>query len=148
MQAQYNFLSYRFDLYFQNYILAIEIDENGHIVRNIDCDINWQKAIEQEVGCKFIRIDPDKEEFDIFRAINEMIRYIKRSTKKTLINKMSTSLLGLKLESDSVMKSKAIKFIDKKVPPDYKWQWKPIRTAVKNMLLTKIQAPEKLDKID
>ena len=40
MQAQYNFLSYKFDLYFQNYILAIEIDENGHIVRNIDCDIN------------------------------------------------------------------------------------------------------------
>ena len=49
-----------------------------------------------------------------------MIRYIKRSTKKTLINKMSTSLLGLELESDSVMKSKAIKFIVKKVSPDYK----------------------------
>ena len=148
MQGQYNFLSCRIDLYFQNYKLAIEIDENGHIDRNIDYEINWQKVIEEEVGCKFIRIDPDKEEFDIFRAINEMIRYIKRSTKKTLINKMSTSLLGLELESDSVMKSKAIKFIVKKVPPDYKWQWKPIRTAVKNMLLTKIQAPEKLDKID
>ena len=55
----------------------MEVDENGHIDRNIDYDINWQKAIEQEVGCKFIRIDPDEEEFDIFRAINEMIRYIK-----------------------------------------------------------------------
>ena len=25
-----------------------------------------QKAIEQELSCKFIRIDPDKEYFDIF----------------------------------------------------------------------------------
>ena len=33
---------------------------------------------------------------------------------------MSTSLLGLELESDSVMKSKAIKFIVKKLSADYK----------------------------
>ena len=25
-----------------------------------------QKAIEQELACKFIRVDPDKENFDIF----------------------------------------------------------------------------------
>ena len=36
-----------------------------------------QKAIEQELACKFIRIDPDKEDFDIFRAINEIFRHIK-----------------------------------------------------------------------
>ena len=44
---------------------------------------------------------------------------------------MSTSLLGLELESESVMKSKAIKFIVKKLSADYKWQWKPIRSVVK-----------------
>ena len=55
-----------------------------------------QKAIEQELGCKFIIIDPDKEDFDIFRAINEIIRHIKQSTKKTLINKIR--LLGLEFE--------------------------------------------------
>ena len=36
------------------------------------------KTIEQE----FIRIDPDKEDFDSFRAINEIFRHIKQSTKK------------------------------------------------------------------
>ena len=36
--------------------------------------------------CKFIRIDPEKEEFDIFRAIREIFRHIKQSTEKTLIN--------------------------------------------------------------
>ena len=41
-----------------------------------------QNKLEQELGCKFIRIDPDKEEFDIFRAINEIFRHTKPPTKK------------------------------------------------------------------
>ena len=84
---KHNVLRYRIDLYFQDYKLAIEIDENGHSDRNINSKIKRQKAIEQELGCKFIRIDLDKEDFDIFRAINEIFRHIKQSTKKTLISK-------------------------------------------------------------
>ena len=53
-----------------------------------------QKAVEQELGCKFIRIDRDKEGFNIFRTINEIFRHFKRSTKKTLTNKITTRLLG------------------------------------------------------
>ena len=30
IQTQYNFLCYRIDLYFHDYKLAIEIDENGY----------------------------------------------------------------------------------------------------------------------
>ena len=41
-----------------------------------------QRAKEQELSCKFIRIDPDKEDFDIFRGINKIFRYIKQSSKK------------------------------------------------------------------
>ena len=48
----------------------MDTDENGHSDRNIDYKIKRQKAREQEIGCKFIRIDPDKEGFDNFRAIN------------------------------------------------------------------------------
>ena len=29
-----------------------------------------EKAIEQELDCEFIRIDPNKKHFDIFEAIN------------------------------------------------------------------------------
>ena len=76
MQAQYSVLGYRIDLYFYDNKLAVEIDENGHSDRNIQYQIERQKAIEQELGCKFIRIDPGKEDFDIFRAINEIFRYI------------------------------------------------------------------------
>ena len=81
-------LGFRINLCFQDYKLTIEIDENGHSDRNIDYKIKRQKVIEQELGCKFIRIDPDKEDFDISVTINEIFRHIKQSTKKTLINKI------------------------------------------------------------
>ena len=44
--------------------------------------VKRHEAIEQELGCKFIIIDPDKEEFDIFKTVNEIFRHIKQSTKK------------------------------------------------------------------
>ena len=72
-------LSYRIDLCFHDYKLAIEIDENGHSNRNIDYEVNMLKIIVQEVGLEFIRIDPDKEDFDIFKTSNEIFRYIKQS---------------------------------------------------------------------
>ena len=76
-------LSYRIDLYFHGYKLTIEIDENGHSDRNINQETKRQKAIEWELFCKFIGIDPGKEDFDIFRAINEIVIQIKQTTKKS-----------------------------------------------------------------
>ena len=60
---------------------------------------------------KFIRIDPDKENFDVFRAINEIFRNIKQATKKTLINKTSATLLRLEFKTDDIIKPTAIKYI-------------------------------------
>ena len=37
------------DLYFHDYKLAIEINENGQSERNIDYEIKRQKPIEQEL---------------------------------------------------------------------------------------------------
>ena len=50
--------------------------------RSIDYEIKSQKAVDQELSCKFIRIDPDKEDFDIFWTINEIFRHVKQLTKK------------------------------------------------------------------
>ena len=88
MQIQYSFLDYRIDLYFHDYRLAIEVDEKGHKGRNTNDEIQRQKALEKELGCKFIRINPDEEKFNIFRTINEIHMHIKESTKK--ITKKST----------------------------------------------------------
>ena len=82
MQTQYRVLGYKIDLYFHDYKLATDIDEKGHKDRNIDQEIKRQKAIEKEIDCKFIRINPDEEDFNIFKAINEIHRHIKESIKK------------------------------------------------------------------
>ena len=55
--------------------------------------------------------------------------------------------LGLKLKLDNIIKSKGIRFIVKKILPDSKKQWKRIASIVKNILRTKIQVSEKLNKI-
>ena len=79
IQTQYTVISQRIDLYFHEYKLAIEIDELGHNDRNIDYDIQRQRAIEKELGCLFIRINPDAEDFYIFKEINKIHRHIKKS---------------------------------------------------------------------
>ena len=47
MQTQYNVSGYRIDLYFHDYNLPIEIDDNELIDRNIDYKVKKQKAIQQ-----------------------------------------------------------------------------------------------------
>ena len=59
MQTQYTVIDYRIDLYFHKYKLAIEFDELGHNDRNIDYEIQQQKALERELSCVFIIINPD-----------------------------------------------------------------------------------------
>ena len=61
MILQHNVLGYRIDIYIPKYKLAIEIDGKGHNNRDIDYEIERQKAIEKELGCEFIRINPAKE---------------------------------------------------------------------------------------
>ena len=78
MQTEYSVLGYKIDLYFHDYKLAIEVDEKGPKDRSIDCEIKRQKAIEKRLGCEFIRINPDEENFNIFEPINEIHRLIKK----------------------------------------------------------------------
>ena len=59
MQTKNNVLSYRIGHDFHDYKLAIESDANGFSVRNFYYQIKSEKAIEQDFGCEFIRIDPD-----------------------------------------------------------------------------------------
>ena len=84
MQTQYSVLGYRIDLYFHKYKLEIEVDELGHADRNINNEIERQKALERELNCVFIRINPDEKDFNILKVINETYRHIKKSFKKSL----------------------------------------------------------------
>ena len=86
IQTQYSVLGYRIDLYFHEYKLAIEVDELGHTNRNINNEVERQKALEKELNCIFIGINPDEKDFNIFKEINKIHRYIKKLFKKPLID--------------------------------------------------------------
>ena len=65
IQTQYTVLNYRTDIYFHECKLAIEVDKLRHNERNIDYEIQRQRALERELDCVFIRIDPDAADFNI-----------------------------------------------------------------------------------
>ena len=66
----------------------------------------------------FIRINPDEKKFNIFKEINKIHRHIKKLTKKSLIDDLSKRLLELEFNSNHSIK--CLKWIVKKVLPDYK----------------------------
>ena len=56
--------------------------KKGHQDRDFNYEVQIQKALEEKLSCKFIRINPDEKNFDIFKAQNEIFRHTKKSTKK------------------------------------------------------------------
>ena len=54
--------------------LAIEVDELGHADRNVNNEIERQKALERKLECVFIRINPDEKDFNIFKEINNTLK--------------------------------------------------------------------------
>ena len=89
MQTQYSVLSCRIDLYFHKYKLSVEVDELGHTDKNINDEIERQRALERELNCVFIRINPDEPDFNILREINKMHRHIKQLNKAKLKEKQA-----------------------------------------------------------
>ena len=122
---QHNVLSFRVDAYFPRYKVCIEIDEESYNYRDINYEIERQKAIEKELGCKFIRINPAKENFNIFVEIGQIQNYntksIKKLTeesiKKSLIDELSDKLLRLEFKSNNSIKTKCFKYVVKKILP-------------------------------
>ena len=53
-------------------------------IENINNEIERQKALENELHCVFIRINPDEKDFKLFKEINKTHRHI----KKFLIDKI------------------------------------------------------------
>ena len=114
MQTQYTVLGYRIDLYFHKYKLAIEVDELGHNDRSADHEIQRQRALERELNCVVIRINPDAVDFSICQEINKIHRHINQSTiqqteqksKESLIDNLSKGLLELEFKQNNSIKSK------------------------------------------
>ena len=77
----------------------------------------YKKQQKKELGCVFIRINPDQQNFNVFKAINEIDRHIKISTIKYLIDKFSKRILELEFNSNHLVITKAFKRVVRKVLP-------------------------------
>jgi very-short-patch-repair endonuclease len=76
IKCQYFIDNYRIDLYFIDYKLALECDETYHKNNKVK-DEQRQKYIEEKLDCKFIRYNPQENEFNIFTVINQIYEHIK-----------------------------------------------------------------------
>ena len=76
MKQQFSIGSYRIDLYFSEDKLAIQWDEHDHKDRYINYERRRQAFIEDLLNCKFIRYNPDAEDFTTEKVLNKIFQYI------------------------------------------------------------------------
>lgn len=74
---QYKVFNYRIDYYIPSLKIAIEYDENNHKQYTYEQHEGRQMEIENELGCKFIRVsDKESDEYNIGLVIKELINNI------------------------------------------------------------------------
>jgi very-short-patch-repair endonuclease len=88
---QYRCDKYKIDLYFFDYKLAIECDEDYH-KNQTDNDLIRQTYIEDKLQCHFIRYSVNNKTFNIFDVIFNIYEYIKQY--KIINNKIENNLLN------------------------------------------------------
>ena len=72
-KSQYKVLNYKIDYYIPDLNIAIEYDENNHSSYSYESHELRQKLIEEELGCRFIRISDNKsKEYNVGLVIKEL----------------------------------------------------------------------------
>ena len=115
LQTQYSVLSYRIDLYFHEYKLAIEVDELGHNDRNTYYEIKRERQIEKELNCVFIRANLDAADFNINKLNDQIFKHIIQTKEEKLKNKFGKELLSYM--SSIFIPLKTIRHFVKKIFP-------------------------------
>lgn len=75
-KTQFQIDNYKIDLYFLDYKLAIECDENGHKAYDLNKEIERENFIKSQLNCTFIRFNPDAKDFNIFNVIQDIFVHV------------------------------------------------------------------------
>ena len=98
-KKQFKISKYRIDLYLPELNIAIEYDENNHKGYTYEQQEGRQKEIEENLGCKFIRVTDNKtDEHNIGYVINKMFDELIKFRNK----KYSTCTLGEILKQEEI----------------------------------------------
>ena len=82
------YILFRIDAYFTEYLLAVEIDEKGHNRRDLIFEEKRQEALEKKHGCKFIRINTSKEGYNAGYEVSRIQTWISKFKDRQL-NKLN-----------------------------------------------------------
>ena len=88
-------LNYQIVLYFSKHNLAIKVHEKGHTDRDEKKKMKQNKKL-KKLGCKFIRINPDAENYDISVEIGKIQVYIDQSNKEKLEKEKKAEIKEIK----------------------------------------------------
>ena len=77
IHKQFSIDRYRIDMYFIQYKIALEIDENNHVNRDIIYEEERELFITNKLKCVFIRFNPNEKLFNIGKIIFKIREYIK-----------------------------------------------------------------------
>ena len=104
---------FRIDVYFTEYFLTVEIDEQNHEGRELIFEEKRKKALEKKLSCKFIRINTSnaKKGYDTDYEVSKIQAFIskfkeKKNERKRKQNKRTTRR-NKKIKT-SINKSKCI----------------------------------------
>ena len=61
-------------------INSIESDEKAHMDRKKTKKEDREKYLKKYLGCEFIRINPDKDDFDVYVEIGKICNHNNKST--------------------------------------------------------------------
>ena len=91
------YILFRIDVYFNKFLLAVEIDEKGHTDRDLIFEEKRQKALEKKLGCKFIRINTSnaKNGYDLNYEVGNVQAFIDEFKNKK-IRKIEKQLIKKK----------------------------------------------------
>ena len=80
------YILFRIDVYFNKFLLAVEIDEKGHTDRDLIFEEKRQKALEKKLGCKFIRINTSnaKNGYDLDYEVGNIEAFIDEFKNKKI----------------------------------------------------------------
>ena len=77
---------FRIDVYFNKFLLVVEIDEKGHTDRDLIFEEKRQEALEKKLGCKFIRINTSnaKNGYDLDYEVGNVQAFIDEFKNKKI----------------------------------------------------------------
>ena len=80
------YILFRIDVYFNKFLLAVEIDEKGHTDRDLVFEEKRQEALEKKLGWKFIRINTSntKNGYDLDYEVGNIETFIHELKNKKI----------------------------------------------------------------